>query len=237
MYGNEPAKGWAMSGELNAPGGVNGGSKVVKLQANLIEEGSVTTQFNLNAQGPVNAVAEIVSSLHGNSIKRLVSVVDGASITTRGKTISVTVKDYTAPEVSAGMTYTVSIASTLGVRAGSKQPPLLFPLVYKTDSNGPLLPVVGVVGVPAAGKVFFPLPQDAGIIAVYINSSDVRDAGSPGALVRVFQDDGSGFLSISSYDLANKSDWVPLAPNVGAVIIENHLGIPILVNVFFGVDG
>lgn len=238
MSSKEQLYGWAQSGHLVTGGGVRrGGANAVRMQAKLAKPDSLTTQFNLESDAiPPNCRAEIVSSVNGNSVRRLITVVDGAAITTRGNVVSVTARDFTASGISSGAEYAVSILSTLGVRANFKQPPILLPLEYEAIAPVPaaLTAIVAAIPVPAAtGEVDVPVPQDAGVISVMVTMI------SPASLI----DNGDftanqlvGAVVFQSYD-PRDYDWVPVYPGTTSIRLINNGAADASAMVIFGIDG
>jgi hypothetical protein len=233
-------RGWAQTGNLFTGAGTDGTGKggAVTLQAKLSRPDSLTTQFNVS--GPfANIRAEIISDVNGNDVRRLISVVDGMSITTRGKTIKVKVKDYTTAGISDNEKYTVSILSTLGVRAGFKQPPYLTPLEYEQITPVPvgpaILPVVSQIPLGVGGgTVDVAIPPDAGVNSVYVSMISEGQTIPYGELIVEHQ---IGAVIFQAYD-PREHDWVPLYPGSTNVRLINFSAtLEASAMVFFGIDG
>lgn len=228
-------KGWAASRVLITGAGVNAGFKGVMIQAELEYPDSLTTQFNIESSGPANCRARITSLVNGNSIVRVITVVDGATITTRGKNINVELGDFTAGGISNGVEYSVSALATLGVRAGFKQPPYLTPLEYEAIAPTPAAaaPIVAAIPIPATnGEVEVTVPENAGVTSVFVSMSSVglADDGE----YQVEQRIGSTVFQV--YDPRNY-DWVPLYPGTNIIRLHNVSSAEISAMVFFGIDG
>ena len=228
--------GWAGTADLVTGRGVNAKFSRFPVQAELEEEGSLTTQFNLI--GPTaNCRAEIISLVNGNAVRRVITVIDGASITTRGKNINVRVGDFTDSNISSGEAYQVAVLSTLGIRAGFKQPPYLIPLTFGTQVNGPFSPATGVIDISSPGSVYVPVPENAGVNSVFVTVASIDGTPVPQESIRVFHLTPGGGLAMNAYDPRNY-DWVPLGPNTTIIQIFNSNSSPdVQIAVTFGIDG
>jgi hypothetical protein len=234
-----PLYGWSASGDLVTGSGVSGSQSYVGMQASLPREDSLTVQFNVQGINPV-CRAEITASVQGNRVKRLLSVSDGASITLRGKNIDVRVKDFTStggPFPVAGTKYQVSILGTLGVRAASKQPPLLDPLVYRTTVGGANIVIDGPILVLAGSTIFVPIPEDSGVNSVFVTVDDgtgVTVFTQNEIVVRHMSIGGTAMKAYSPYIWA---DWVPVTSNSSFIGITNRSAVEAFASITFGIDG
>lgn len=236
--------GWATTGELVTGAGVEGSKKPIHLQANLEHPQSLTVQFSVlvspsTTQSNPNTRATIVSTVNGNSVQRIISVYDGMSITLRGQSIDVNVRDFTVASVSTGRQYTVGCLATLGVRASWKQPPILTPLTFGTAPTGPFAtPIVAAIPVPVASSRFLQIPQDAGINSVNVTVSNTAGVIIPDDNVWVAMENSPGFAIQRIYD-PRDYDWVPIAPNSDIIELRNigTNGEQALFTVTFGIDG
>lgn len=237
----KPISGWGVTnplttGPLTFPNRyITGGNEKVHLQANLERDDSVTTQFFVS-DTRVRPVATITSSVNGNSITRRVSVINGASITTRGKTIDVDVKDYTAAGLALNnVSYSVSILATVGVRGSTKMPPLLNPLVFK-DNAGVIQPIIGMITIPSGQLATIPVPADAGVTSVFVTAiaDDTTKIATEDQL-RVLQKIAG--TTVRAYDPRTWNDWVPLEASTDVIEIDNISTGQYEFAVTFGVDG
>lgn len=239
-------RGWGISGELTTGAGVDGSESGIHLQAKLEYPDSVTTQFSISggggviggASGIVNARAVITSLINGNQVKRIVSVTNGCSITTRGENIDVMVRDYTDPGLNNGAPYQVSILSTQGVRANNGQPPLLFPLEVRLLNNTATpTPYGGEIILQPQQDAFVDVPIDAGINQVFITANDASDTTNSNYAATVF------FLPQDGpYNPLQFNQWMPLPPNTQQIQMRNQFaagpGNPFMTfTVTFGIDG
>lgn len=248
-YQYEGIRGWSQGGKLVTgglivPSGATDvnlirGSGGVSMQAALQEEDSLTTQFNISGNVPANAQADITSSVGGNEIRRVITVADGAAITTRGMNVRVVVRDFTDSSINTGNEYNVQIVSTLGVRANFKQPPFLVPLVYRVTAVGGVLAVYqGSILIPPTIESFVPLPNDAGINSVFISVISADPTVVFAASEISARSYTSAALIINQYSPIGNPDWVPITPNTAQIgILNSAAGANAVVSVFFGIDG
>lgn len=228
-------KGWAASKDLTTGAGVNGRFRGLVVQAKLQNPDSVTTQFNMNGS-PANCRARITSLVNGQAIVRVLTVVDGSAITTRGQNINVELGDFTDSNISNNQPYTISILSTLGIRASFKNPPFLTPLQFNYTANA-LQAYTGSILLPdTAASCDVAVPQDCGVNSVYVALGAVDGAIPvlPGAVQVSHQ---SPLGTATPYD-PRDYDWVPLNPNTTSIFINNDIpGTLARVSVYFGIDG
>jgi hypothetical protein len=232
-------RGWSQGGELFTGAGVGGSrGKAVVMQADLPWEDSLTVQFNVSgpASGLIaNTRAVISSSVQGNEIRRTITVVDGSSITVRGKTVRVTVRDHTVAALSSGVKYVVQVLATLGVRAAPAQPPVLAPLVVGAVAGGPYTsPILGSQLVVAGSSVFIQVPSDAGIVALQVQANGSGALIALGNLQVLQNTVGAGSQAI--YE-PREYDWVPLFPNVNEIQLNNQSADDARMSLMFGIDG
>jgi len=192
------------------------------------EPGNYTIQFNVtnirptrNGDGPGNITptAEVIWSVEGNSVRRLVSVVNGTSITGIGQGIRVRVFDETDPgDTTAQQSYTVSVQVTRGSRPSIQQPPTYGQ--YYTDSQGNVL--FSSIVVLAGGASIIQVPQNIGAVSVWITAYYPGQSFTDADLY-VLQEDSALSAQASQIGLLNNT------PNVG--------GSPITFGILFGIDG
>lgn len=234
-------KGWSASGDLVSKDSL----PAVQLQANFEEPVPYTVQFsvtNLKATdgsadiGSYIPTAEIVWSVEGNSVRRVVSVINGTSVTGVGQGCRVTVRDQTPDtDPTKEMGYTVSILVAPGTRPATQLQPILVPLV--TDVFGVARP--GTVFVDGGTSVDINIPENAGVTAVFITASALN-GGIPVILtdadIEVSHE--SAVYTYKSYN-PQKYNWMPIGPETTRIELVNYMGptSQVLFNVTFGIDG
>jgi hypothetical protein len=236
-------RGWSSSGTLVSKDPL----KTINLQANFVEPVAYTVQFsvtNIKAQngsasiGSYIPTAEIVWSVTGNSVRRLVSVVNGTSVTGVGQGCRVLVRDSTPPtDISVVMAYDVSILIAPGDRAANQTQPILVPLT--SGHLGRTCP--GRVLVLPQTYVDVPVPENAGVIAVAVTVSGMLDVG--GLVITeadAFVSHVNLFNEVKRYN-PKDYEWVPIGPETTIIRMYNYFPVVsnnvLLYNVTFGIDG
>lgn len=180
------------------------------------------------------ARAEIVWSLRGNNVRRLVDCVSGLSISGLAESVNVKIYDDSNFNGNAQSAYNVSLQVGKGVRPAVERPPTLVASEGSVNDSGYYLtnnadPQEIVIAQP-----------DAGIISVMVTvSPDVGIAlAEYNVIVEQRNGTGVGATLLKRYD-PRQADFVPLAPGTNAIwLIQN----PALLQnsywtVTYGVDG
>jgi hypothetical protein len=225
--------GWSNSGTLIAMQPRE--STAVQLQAVFEQSGNYTVQFSVDrktfAGVVVNPTAEIIWSCEGNSVRRVVSVVNGLSVSGMGQACKVTIYDATPGTfVFPGVEYVVAAQVVPGVRASNQQPPTFAPIIAG-------YPGIGSIMLSAGSSVVVDIPQNIGAISTYITAG-----ASPVPVVlteanlQVVQFDALGiFLKMVD---PREMAWVPLAPSAIHLFFSNrHPTQNILFSLAYGIDG
>jgi|WetSurMetagenome_2_1015567.scaffolds.fasta_scaffold225342_3 hypothetical protein len=233
--------GWSASRELIS----KDTNPAVQLQANFQDPTPYTVQFsitNLKATdgsadiGSYNPTAVIEWSVEGNSVRRVVSVINGTSVTGVGQGCRITVRDQTpTTDTTKEMEYTVAILVAPGVRPANQLQPILTPLI--ADSFGVTRP--GAIFVDGGTGVDVQIPENAGVTSVYITAASLN-AGIPVALTDAdIQASHTNTAYVYKEYNPNKYTWVPIGPGTSTVRLTNFMGplTQVLFNVTFGIDG
>lgn len=234
--------GWSGGGKLINDGVSNVACAADFLAArvhNEIPSKNYTVQFNVTLPpGGVfaNPVAEISWSVEGNTIRRLVSVTNGCSVTGVGQGVKVVVRDQTPQGIGGkvyGVSYDVAITVAPGNRSSVNQPPIFTP-PSAILAGAVVLPLYTV---PPLSFLRVAIPQNAGVISSYVTA--VTADGSPltqfGGIVTEF--DVAGHAQ-KSYDVLNQ-EFVPISGQGFELQVFNNLaaGHDLQVSVSFGIDG
>lgn len=222
--------GWSQSGTLT-PGVSDRG---VPLQVQFEEAGDYTAQFfisNPNTDPDDNVIirprAEIVWSVQGNDVRRLVDCING--MTVQGVGQAVKIKIYDDSNIPAGplspepQDYIASVQVAKGSRGSVQQPPY-----YTSDISGLADGATETVQVPI----------NAGAISAMVTVAPQTDGDViPAYGVIVRQTSNSNIIGLlKKYD-PRQSDWVPLAAGANYIQITNQSGFNIFYQVTFGIDG
>lgn len=218
LPGNKKS-GWSASGKLTQ---LNRLTKV-SMQANFVDAPqNYTVQFKLAGDLRLKRTeAEIVWSVEGNDVRRLVSVADGVSVQGSGQGVKVTIYDVSNDAVPVGVSadYVASVQLVSGTRGSTGNPPVL------SGDRASIL---------AGGSQTFQIPTNAGITSVGVS---VGTGGNPIAefdIAVTHQD--SGATSLSTYD-PRQFYWVPLTPGTTQIQITNFGASTIEVKINYGIDG
>lgn len=266
----ETAIGWSASGTITVPiiatpPGIDP-QGTVGLQVKFSKPGYHTVQFNVIQNSPaiddavlnpliVRPQAEIIWSVAGNSIRRVIDITDGSSVSGTGEALNITVTDNSFSP--AGVTdneyeYFVSIQVTPGLRPiqGGTQPPAknaetgFYPGGDVFDAGGVFFINNAAVPPALSDNTTIIVPQNVGINSFFLNIS--VQAGHPtpknGELV-IVQDGGAPgaaqFLMISNYDAMNR--WTPMSPGTKFITIFNQYELSnpshVIGSILFGVEG
>lgn len=220
--------GWSTSGSIVTGDPLN---SAVKLQANFPTADNYSVQFSVESGNGfiVNPAAEIVWNLEGNSVRRLVSVVNGLTVTGMAQGVNVRVFD---DNTLAGpsVVYRVGVQIAPGVRASVNQPPTYVP-------NIPGVFPFGQVVLVALSQIDVFLPINAGVISVLCTAG-----GTPNPVViteadiQVSHFASAGF-STKVYDPRN-AGFVPVGPDTAWIRIRNaNAANNYKVALTFGIDG
>lgn len=201
-----------------------------------------------NGDSPIFAKAIIIASCQGNNIKRIVNVANGESITLVCEAINITFQDDTTATTIAPnpygkpstVEYMVSANVSPGTRGANKQPPILIPARLDLVNSSP-----GVSGrsgnfnIPRNHTLYVPIDPTAGIISTYITVAGSGAAVPVGTVVvSELQGDPTLFTQIKVFDPLINIDWVPVAPGLSTIVIQNTNGaIDISVSITLGIDG
>lgn len=218
-------KGWSVSGDLIA-GKSDAG---IALQANFENEpGNYTVQFGVTypptdqSGNIITAQAEIVWTVEGNDVRRLVNIANGMSVTGTAQAVKVTMRDSTT--LGGGkqpFPYPVSAQVVKGSRPSVEHPPFLYAnsIVVFNGSNAD-----------------FTIPQNAGIssVQVYVKPEPVG-INIPLGQLTVYHITGALGV-INGYDPREVS-WVPIAPGSEKIRVQNDSAGLVRFSTVWGIDG
>jgi hypothetical protein len=225
-------KGWSKSGTL-----VTGVDNAITMQASFIDEpGYYTVQFNNGGVQPAvgmvqQVLAETVWTVEGNSVRRLITVGDGASISGAGQSVNVKVFDNSSiPAVSPSQRYNISMQMVKGTRPAQSQQPILE--VGDNMQRG----VTSVFSLAAGANHDFVIPQDVGITSVYVSIlGTLIDEIVSGEVQGYFLANGVTLKSFN-YDSCNK--WLAVPPGATDLNIVNFTAANLMnVTLTYGIDG
>lgn len=221
MIPRPKGEGWSQSGTLQT--GVAG---EVSLQANFVQRfgaaGPFTVQLGVLPPlagfppGIVTA-AEIEWSVQGNTVRRIVDLVNGLSISGFAEACRVVIRNV-ASVAPPGDPFVVSVQLTPGTRPSEQRPPTL--------TTGRL--------VAAAGFTDVAVPVEAGAISVFVTMGTDPPSVLTSADIQVQHRNTVGPLK--AYDPRDYG-WVPIDPRASIVRLVNTTATPVIASVIFGIDG
>jgi len=194
-----------------------------------LEPGTYTIQFsiiniqpspNLHIIIPPIVQAIVTWKIEGQQQRRVISVVSGATITGVCEAVDVKILDINNQE-DVGYEYQVQVTLSRGQRANTQQPPQL--------SRGRF------VLVEAESAVDFPVPEDSGVISVfiYLGEGDTENSELQ------FQDAVNNTVAVLS-PVPNATQWIPIIPGTTIVrVVNTNSPAPsgFFANLIWGIDG
>ncbi len=197
---------------------------------------SIDPIFNPAALGKRSAaIATVLWSVDGNTIKRRLSMLPGTSISGSADAVQVIMEDDTrvnpAPPAGVLLDYNVGCQVSEGVRAGA-MPPVLVP---EDNAAGTWFSGKAIVNA-GAGSAFLAIPNDAGIVSVSAMISSNTGVVIPDNSVVVQQVSGTTIV-VREYDPRYGDSFVPLHPFASNIHVLNYGAAQISVYILWGIDG
>lgn len=243
-------KSWSKFGPLRA--GIVGSAQVAQVDLST-NPAYHTVQFAIKALDPQGAlavatVAEVIWSVQGNQIRRLINVTNGAALSGLADNVNIKIFDASSPAVWAGATeenrtYFVSATMTKGTRPTLEQPPLLntrADITSQTDPNAAYLssPIVVASG---GGTGTWNVPENVGAISYYWTyAADAPPGVFTGSELTVTEQlPPTGAPQTANIgDVSCANQWRRLYPNVSRLLFtNNHASEAANISVIWGVEG
>lgn len=234
-------KGWSAAGKLIVGanvgiGDVSEGQEAVVLDVNFPHPNTYTLQFFTDAlqqENPsgvaIRTLAEVIWSVAGNSVRRLISLNYGVALTGSGEGVHVRMFDFSSDALIKSM-YTVKCLLSPGPRGSFSQPPFL-------EIDNDLLrgaPVFTIIA--PAGFSDFVIPPDAGVNSVYLTVSAALFTLIPQQSVLAVQRGPTGQTQkAGNYDIFNQ--WWPVSPGATVIRIFNQTAVNLTVTPSWGIEG
>lgn len=164
--------GWAKIDELR-----NGSDQIVQTQAKFAEAGYYTVQFSVDfgrisqitsEAPPIFVLADIIWNVASNSITRTISVFNGATISGLAHSVTVNMRDFSAPPDPDEITYRVSCSIAKGQRPSTSAPPTYSVNTESTRTEAERRGQLPLVTVNPGANVSFSPPPNIGVNAVYL---------------------------------------------------------------------
>ncbi len=236
----EPNVGWSVFGQLVSHDRRLNATPPAGLQLQVQFEHQMqthTVQFNgpdnlaVGAIGGVICEAEILWSVEGVTVRRVVTVADGVAVSGEAQSVTVNIYDQS---FDRGIRYNVGCTVAPGLRGDTQQPPtLVVPVVTAAGASFPF----GISIAPGV-TVRFPLPQNVGAISSYAVVSSAAPPGAPLAdnSVLITHRNGGG-VPIQFYGFTGCFKYVPLFSTTTSVEFTNQHTSNVLLSHHYGIEG
>ena len=224
-------QGWSASAELTSGIIATPSNTALVMQTTFKKLNTYTLQFTLNPlTNPTNyiqAIAEIIWSVKGNSLRRQISVTNGAAISGVGESVSVKVTDFSS-NVTASR-YLVSCQITPGLRGSSGQPP-----TFEID-NALVRGASPLQNIGATSTGTWQVPLDSGINSFFPSVAGNGFFLIPPEQISIRQSAGAAILKRT--DGASLYKWIPLSPGCTNIVIANNNAFIVSANIAWGIEG
>jgi len=226
---------WAQSAVINPEGAnvaIKNGQSSFSLQCRLETPSVFTVEFEIGPSLdpdiplPINKpTAEIEWTVNGNTVRRVISVVNGTSIS--GTAEFVKVKFFELETGTSTAPYAATAMVSPGTRAGRVQP-----TNQSTDAVD-----LDAAGIGGPGEVFIDVPQDKGIITFRVFAWDAAETGALDMTKILVAQQTSANNTISAFQDPNEAKFVHLNPSVTVIKVINLGAVAARVYIVWGVDG
>ena len=242
--------GWSVGGILGVGDSFNGPANILSVPPNPRRKVQLQCSFDRQMQthtiqfnGPdnnnlqvigtgVRTQAEILWTVEGNIVRRVVDVLDGTAVSGEAQGVAINIYDYS--NVATNLTYQVACTVAPGVRGDSGQPPTLRPLGTRASDG-----VVFTYGcnLVAANVVNYDVPPNVGAISACIQA--INDAGAaalldPEVIISCLSPAGN---VLTRYGNKLTGTFQPLPANTATISVRNRSADTINVNCVLGIEG
>jgi hypothetical protein len=243
--------------EMNAGSGANGANKIRATVTNMVmgnsnaksalnygldQAAQTTVQIGIEQttagaknNGPPNLRATILWQTNGVSVKRVVSVGNGTSVTGSAESVAVSLQDLSTGVIDPDdADYKVTVSAVPGSRGSTATPPTLIPLigeaVYDPPQSLELPAFPGSYSQTPGGTVIIAIPPNVGVQSVYVTPGEFNDSAlnyTPDNLY-VAQVDAAGTI-IKTYFANTSYGFIPVSPQANsiALLVKGNAESPI----------
>lgn len=235
-----PLVGWSITGQLTTHNSLVQPTPPKQLQLQVAFDKQMqthTVQFNapdnnipLGSVAGIICEAEIIWSVEGTQVRRVVSVSDGVAISGEAQGVAVNIYD---ASFDSGFTYTVGATVAPGVRGNTQQPPTL--RVNGRTALGAVFPYSAAVA--AGATAFFDIPPNVGAVSSYMEVTNL-----PAAVplddndITIVHRIASG-VPIKQYGLNGCFKYIPLFGSTKSIEITNNSAGFIIMSHQLGIEG
>lgn len=222
--------GWQAFGQLVVGSGSTGAN--VHGQADFPVAGYYTVEFGVQTptNGQYDCVAEVVWSVEGNDVRRLISVGSGTTISGTGAGVKVKLYDKSGSSFAAffGQAYQASFLISPGTRPSEQKPPTL----TAETSTG----LARFVVTPGTTTII-DIPTDAGVTSVNVTvvASPLTAITETDAVVHI-----ASSVPVKSFFPSDPDAWIAVPPNAKSIQLVNNfpaLGPDLHFYVTYGIEG
>ena len=223
--------GWAQAGKLKTQAGSARGVTIQMPAAQEREAAMHTVQIDCpNLPSGAQAVATILFDVEGQAtVRRVVSVGNGATLSGNADTVTASVQDDTPAGAAfpAGAEYDIQITIAPEVRPPSSTPPTLYGCVATL--------------IAAGGNLELPIPQQCGAVsAVVVSASALQTAVAQVTVQQTYAQPAAdpGVTVLCQYEALRPCGFVPFVGGPDTLkLINNDATNGVLVTVLWGIDG
>lgn len=236
--------GWSQSGILQANGSTSVAVQLQvdftgQIQTHTIQFDGFNDDLDVGALPATTAIteAEILWSVKGTTIRRLISVLDGQSISGMAQSVTVNMRDVTIN--GNGSDYRVGMTVVPGVRANIQQPPSL--RISGENSAAPGVVIPFGTGLAAGDFATWTIPPNVGAVSAMIGVGTRNGGGGPQSLLDsdlAIQYIASNTAVLKRLDVRSGNLWIPLFSGTRTIKAFNNSPTKIIdVSCTIGIDG
>lgn len=240
---NKPTVGWKNRGTLIANGNLSTSVAMTidlsdQIQTHTVQFDGFNNDLNIGALPSITAVAqaEVLWSVGGVEIRRLVSVIDGLSISGAAQAVTVNIRDVTLNNINLpAATYSVGMTVVPGLRANTGQPPIL--RVNGTNEAGTEFQFFG--GAAPGERCDWIVPSNAGVNSFFVIARLTGAAGADMADTDLsIELDSINTGDMMRFDASSRNLWLPIFGGVRRIrVVNNHATRSMNLCVILGIDG
>ena len=185
-----------------------------------------------NASG-TRCIAILQFALEGVTVRRVIDVGSGTSISQVAQAINVFLQDMTwTVGGPGGALYSISAVISKGTRPATSLPPILWqPSVPPTA-----LPTVSSFTIPPLGSIIVPTPQDCGITSLEVTVVDITDSTVQPVFLNVTE--FTNGTPVKFYSPVTEPGFVKVNPGVNNIRLGNNSATDTVeCTMTYGIDG
>jgi len=231
----DPPVGWSVNNILTT--GVATGqvqlqcSFTRQMQTHTVQFDGLDNSIAVAGGAIIRTQAEVLWSVQGNVVRRLVDVIDGASISGNAEAVTVNIRDLTT--TAARVDYRVGCTVTPGLRANIQQPPLVRPSALRNDGVTSDVDI----NIAAGASASWTIPPNCGAVSSYVAAISTTPASpflDSEILIAALTVNGA---TVMRYGASGLQRYVPLPFAAQRIAVANLSAQPMNVSCFIGIEG